>query len=175
LAADHDEVVELGATRDSDLCHDHAATTKGDVVPDLDEIINHRPVADHRIGPGAPVDRRIGADLDIIANENATDSRHLDVARRIGRETEPVLPDADARVDRDPRPDQAMAERDVGADPRALPDDNAVIDHGIGPDPAIVADLDPGADRDMRRDLASRTEGSISAVGAMPRRNAGGG
>src|SRR5262249_19654191 len=115
LPADHDEVAELGASRYPDLRHDDATPADRHVVPDLDQIINHRTVADDRVRPGAAVDRRIGADLDIIADDDAAELRHAHMAGRIGREAEAVLADARAWKDRRPRADDGVADGDVGA------------------------------------------------------------
>jgi hypothetical protein len=72
-------------------------------VPDLNEIINHRARANHRIRAGAAVDRRVGADLDIVADDDASELRQLDRDRRIGRKAEPGLTDANSGMDDDAR------------------------------------------------------------------------
>src|SRR5262249_55927570 len=106
LPADHHEIVELRAPRDAGLRHQHAAATNRHVVPDLDQIINHRTVADDGVGPGAAVDRRIGADLDIVADDDAAELRDADMAARIGGEAEAVLADPGAGKDGDARADE---------------------------------------------------------------------
>src|SRR5215472_7604686 len=45
LPAHHGEIAELCAARDADLGDKDATATHDHVVPDLDQIINHRPVA----------------------------------------------------------------------------------------------------------------------------------
>ena len=69
LSPDHDKIIEPGASRDADLTGQDATTTENDVVPDLHQIINHRARADHRVVPGAAIDRGIGADIDIVADQ----------------------------------------------------------------------------------------------------------
>ena len=66
---------------------------------------------------GAAVDRGVGADIGIVADDDPAELRHLDRAGRIRRKAEAGLADPHPRVQHDPRADQAMAERDIGADP----------------------------------------------------------
>ena len=96
-----------------------------DVVPDLHEIINFRAFADHRILKSAAVDGCIGADLDVVLDDDPADLRHLEVAAGAHGEAEAVL-----------------------ADPHAGMDDDPVADERVGdgrerPDVAIAADRDP--------------------------------
>ena len=49
----------------------HAVGPDAAVVGDLDEVIDLAAVTDHRIVQRAAVDRRIGADFDIVANDDA--------------------------------------------------------------------------------------------------------
>mgnify|MGYP001552958627 CR=1 FL=1 len=72
LAADHDKIAEFGAARNAHLTGENAAAAENDVVPDLNQIINHRAGADHRIVARAAIDRRIGADIDIVAYDDLT-------------------------------------------------------------------------------------------------------
>ena len=51
-----------------------------DVVPDLHEIINFRALADHRILKSAAVDGCIGANFDVVLDDDPPDLRHLQVA-----------------------------------------------------------------------------------------------
>ena len=72
LAADHDEIAEPRAAGNADLRDQHAAAADLHVVPDLHEIINHR--ARRRSPCRGPAPRsivRVGADLDIVADDDA--------------------------------------------------------------------------------------------------------
>src|SRR5690348_2660359 len=155
LTADHDEIVEPRAAGDPDLRAEHAPATDDDVVPDMHEIINHRAVADRRVGGGTSIDRRVRADLDVIAYHDAAELRDADMTRRIGREAEAVLADARAGKDDDTSPDEAVAQRHIGIDPRIIADDDALADHRIGSDPRIPPDGYRCADDDMVADLAA--------------------
>ena len=55
--------------------NDHTMAADDDVVPDLDEIINFRALADDRILKGAAVDGRVGPDLDVVLDDDPADLR----------------------------------------------------------------------------------------------------
>ena len=87
LTPDHDKVLEPGAPRDPDLTGEDAASPESDVVPDLYQIINHRTWTDHGVGPRPAIDRGVGADVHIIADQDPPELRDFNRTRRIGRET----------------------------------------------------------------------------------------
>src|SRR5690349_6823179 len=82
LAAHDDKVTQLGRPCDADLANDHAMSSDDDVVPDLHQIINFGALADDRVVQGAPVDGRIGPDLDVVLDDDAADLRHFEVPAR---------------------------------------------------------------------------------------------
>ena len=82
LPSHHDKIAEPGAARDADLAGQDAAAAEHDIVPDLHQIIDHRARADDRVMPRAAVDRRIGADIDIVADHDPPELRDLDRAAR---------------------------------------------------------------------------------------------
>src|SRR3954469_14892316 len=104
LAADRDEVLQRRRAGDADLRHDHAMLADGDVVGDLHQVVDLRPLPDQRVAAAAAVDRRVGPDLDVVADDHAPELRHLDMALRPHRIAEPILPDAHAgwRMTRSP-------------------------------------------------------------------------
>ena len=53
-----------------------------DVVADLHEIVDLGAFADDRVAIGAAVDRRPGADLDVVLDDDAADLRHFQMALR---------------------------------------------------------------------------------------------
>ena len=87
-----------------------------DVVRDLDEVIDLRPLADHRVAARAAVDRGVGADLDVVLDDDAADLRHLQVALRAHGEAEAVLADAHAGME-----DDAVADEGVRDGRRSAP------------------------------------------------------
>ena len=108
-------------------------------------ILVPSPITVSRVG--AAVDRRVGADLDVVLDDDAADLRHLEVPPRPDGEAEPVLADAHAGMD-----DDAVAEQRVqhasrwarsssrgrsdtcGPITAPAPIDGARADLGAGPD-----------------------------------------
>ena len=121
-----------------------------DVVPDLDEIINFRALADDRVLKGAPIDGRIGADLDVVLDDDPADLRHLEVPAGAHGEAEAVLADAHARMDDDPVADEGMGDGRQGADVAVAADGDAVADHGAGGDARAAPDAGLGGDDGAR-------------------------
>jgi hypothetical protein len=60
------------------------------VVADLDLIVELDAILDHRVIGGAAVDRGIGTDLYIVADEHAADLRNLVPASVLPREPEAI-------------------------------------------------------------------------------------
>ncbi len=153
---------------------DHAMTADHHVVGDLHEVIDLGALADHRVARGAAVDRRVGADLDIVLDDDPADLRHLQVAVRAHGEAEAVLADAGARMDDDAVAEQRVAEGRAGADraipadpdvgpdrPRSAPITRARADLGTGTDTAPGSTVTPSS---------SRASGWTWAPGATPLR-----
>ena len=69
-------------------------------------------------------------------------------------EPEPVLPDANPRMNDGPCTDQAMGKRGTGTDDAIVTKDNPVPDDRIGTDPALPADLGAGPDHRADPDIA---------------------
>src|SRR5208282_4638017 len=86
------------------------------------EIVDLRPLPNHRVPIRAAVDRDARADLDVVLDDDATDLRHLEVAARPEREAEAVLPDMRSRMNDHPVADQSGSDGRRGAD-RAVPAD----------------------------------------------------
>src|ERR1700757_4362987 len=140
LSSDHHKITEPRAPRDPHLTREDTATAEYHVVSDLHEIINHRPRADLRIVPGSPIDRGIGADIDIVSDQDTPELRDFDRRFRVGRKSEPPRADSPPGVHQDARADQAVTERHIGRDP------------------AVVADLDPGENHCICADAAALAE-----------------
>ncbi len=85
---------------------DEAVSADAHVVGDLHEIVDLGVFADDRVGHGAAVDGRVGADLDIVLDDDAADLRNALRAGRAGGEAETVLADPGAGMD-----DHPVAER----------------------------------------------------------------
>ena len=122
LAADRDEILDGRGAGDADLGDDHAMAADHHVVGDLDQVIDLGALADHRVAARAAVDGGVGADLDVVLDDDAPDLRHLQVPLRPHGEAEAVLADAHARMEDDPVADEGVGNGHVGGD-RAVPSD----------------------------------------------------
>ena len=93
-----------------------------DVVSDLDQIVDLGALADHGIAGRAAIDRRVGADLDVVLDDDAARLRDFLMALRTWQIAEAVLADTSAGMDDHAIPDQRMQHRGAGAD-RAVASD----------------------------------------------------
>ena len=146
------------AARHAHLRREQDVAADGDAVRDLDEVVDLGARADPRLAHGRTIDGRVGADLDVVLDDDAADLRNL-VMRAVGaaREAEAVAAD-----------DGAVLEDDAVAEADALADRDARVQH------AVVADLDLPADR--RRAVHDRARADARAVaddGERPDRHAG--
>jgi hypothetical protein len=67
-----------------------------DVVADLHQIVDLRPLADDGVPVRATVNRDPGADLNVVLNDYAADLRHFEMSSRPKGESEAVLSDMGA-------------------------------------------------------------------------------
>ena len=81
-----------------------------DVVPDLHQVVEARAGADHRVLQRATIDRAVGADLDVILQDDPAKLRHAVEASGGDGEAKTLLADARARIDIDPGTQQGVAE-----------------------------------------------------------------
>ena len=114
---------------------------------DLDQIIDLGALADHRVAAGAAVDRGVGADLDVVLDDDAADLRHLQVPLRPHGEAEAVLPDAHAGME-----DDAVADEARGRRSRSAPIEQSRPIFTCGPITRMGADEGAGADFGRRSD-----------------------
>src|SRR5271165_3414329 len=128
------------------------------VVSDMNQIVDLGTLADHGIARGAAVDCRVGADLDVVLNDDAPDLWDLLMSFRTGKITETVLADARARMDDDAVADQRAEDRNIGADGAVAPDADVRADDGAGTDQRARADLGARPDHGKRVDGHGRLE-----------------
>ena len=143
-----------------------------DVVGDLHEVIDLGALADHRVAAGAAIDRGVGADLDIVLDDDPADLRHLQVPAGPHGEAETVLAEAGARMDDDAVAEERVGQGRAGADRAVAPDPHVGADAGVRADHGAGADLGTGADRRRRdrrgRRASRRASGWMWAPGATP-------
>ena len=81
LRAQHNEIPNRRTLPEMPVCADnHAMPADRHIVADLDQIVDLGALADHGIADGAAVDGRIGADLDVVLDDDAADLRHFQMA-----------------------------------------------------------------------------------------------
>ena len=119
LTAERGEIVEDAGAGNAALRDEHAMPADDDVVADLHEVVDLGALADDGVAVGAAIDRRAGADLDVVLDDDAADLRHLEVAARAHREAEAVLADARAGMHDDAVADQRADDGGAGADRRS--------------------------------------------------------
>ncbi len=78
LTAKHGKVTDNGTARQADLSCKDGMAPDFRVMGDLHLVINHGAITDHGIAKGTAVDRGIGANPDIITDDNPPDMRKAD-------------------------------------------------------------------------------------------------
>ncbi len=162
LTAEGGEVADHGRAGNARLRDENAVAADDDIVADLHEIIDLRPLADDRVAIGAAIDRRAGADLDVVLDDHAADLRHLEMPARPHREAEAVLTDVRAGMDDHAIADEGAGDRSERADDAVAPDAHLRADHGVRADHRPGADL-RARDRSPRRGRRSRPASSRAA------------
>src|SRR6516165_5009969 len=104
--------------------------TDDDVVGDLHEVVDLGSFADDCIRQGSSVDRGIGSDLNIIANDYAADLRHFDVSIAAQGKSEPVLSNACAGVENHAVSDNRMHDGRAGAHVAITTEHDPESNHG---------------------------------------------
>ena len=89
------------------LRDNQAVPPDGDVVRDLDEIVDLGALPDDRVPGRAAVDRGVGADFHVVLNDDAAGLRDFLMALRARQIAEAVLPDAGTGMDDHAIADQA--------------------------------------------------------------------
>src|SRR5262249_58003253 len=80
LGCDDDVIPQLGAAAKADLAHNEAVAPDDDVVGDVNQIVYLCALGDDRVAEGAAIDGGIGADLDVIADDDIAELKHFAVA-----------------------------------------------------------------------------------------------
>ena len=127
---------------------------------DLHEVVDLRAGLDARLPHRRPVDRGVGADLDVVFDDDAADLRDL-LVRAVGvaREAEAVAADHRAVLH-----DHAVAELHALADRHARMQDAVVADAGVRTDDDVGVDDRAGADPGARLDDGERADATRRAA-----------
>src|SRR5881409_3765122 len=101
LAGEGDEITQLGAAGDAGLGDDQTMLTQGNVVGDLDEVVDLCAPTDRGRPERAPIDGSVRADLDVVMNDDVPDLRDLAMGAGIEHVTESVRADDGAGMNAD--------------------------------------------------------------------------
>ena len=102
LAADHDPLSQLRASRDADLGDNHRIGADHHIVGDLDEVVDLHPFLDPGPSEGPAVDRRIGAYLNVVIDLDVAGLGGLYICPAGIGKSEAVTADDDAGMQDDP-------------------------------------------------------------------------
>jgi hypothetical protein len=128
LAADDGIVADDGAAGDASLGGDDDIPADPAVVADVDEVVDLGPLADAGLFESAAVDGGVGADLDVVFDDQGALLGKLGVSAgcRIADIAEAVCAEDSTGVDND-----AVAESDAGVDGDARMEDAVPADRDI--------------------------------------------
>ncbi len=100
LAAQHHVVANHGAAGDAHLRGQQGISSDDDAVRDLHQVVDLGARLDARFPDGRAIDRRVGADLDVVLDHDRRDLRNLLVRAVVAmREAEAVAADDGAVLD----------------------------------------------------------------------------
>src|SRR6187549_928095 len=119
----------------------HAMAPNLAVVPNLNEVVDLGPFADHGIADRAAVDGRVRADLDIVLDDDPADLRDFPIAGGAGQKAKAILSDAHAPMDHDAVADQRMHNGGRRSDRAVAPDPHLRAYHGSRPDDGAGTDF----------------------------------
>ena len=94
-----DVVADVRAAGDPDAGHEEAALADAHVVPDVHQVVELGPAADHGVVDAAAVDAGVGADLHLVLQDAAADVGNPLVPAGAGEVAEPGAADHRARLD----------------------------------------------------------------------------
>src|SRR5690606_18521405 len=114
-AANHATPPDVRAASHAGAGGNRRVCADGDVVADLDLVVEAHARPDHGVVERAPVDGGVGADLHVIADAHASQLRHLDPAGAVACIAETIRPDDRSRMH-----DAARAELAAGQHGDAL-------------------------------------------------------
>src|SRR3954463_7944909 len=129
LGGDDAIVGELCAAGETNLAHDEAMVTYGNIVRDMDEVVDFRAVADDSRAESSAIDGDIGADLDVVANDDVADLQNFAMTAFVENVAVAVGADDGSGVDGD-----------------AVADLATVIDNDVGIEAGVAANFGVAAD-----------------------------
>ena len=164
LAGEDAVLADFGGAGYAALGSHHGVVADLDIVGDLAEVVDFHAVADDCGLHLGLVDRRAGADLDIVADDDIADVldllpcavRKRGVAETVGADDgvgmdDHVVTDDHSRIDDDSRVDDA-----VRADHGVVADIDILVDLGVVPHLGMVSDIGMAAEIDLFTELGGQ-------------------
>ena len=131
-------------------------------MTDLHLVVDLDAVLDDGVADRAAVYGRVRTDLDVIADRNPAELRHLDIAVPVLRLAEAVGADHDPRMQQASRADAGpRAQRDVRDAAAAGTEHDTVQQDRVGAEERSCADRRAGADVAMRADPGARVDRGV--------------
>jgi hypothetical protein len=129
--------------------------TDHDVVGDLHEIIDFCPLPDHRAAKSRPIQRTIGANLDIGADNHGTDLRDFFMAALVKFITKTIGTNYGSGLEPD-----TLAQGALGRDDAAWHQPAIVAQDGTSPDKHLGLQMNAFTEASAGFDHAKGTDGS---------------
>src|SRR5262249_28325062 len=146
LPRDHDVVARTRRAGDADLADDQVVPADAAIVRDLHEVVDLRAAPDKRYRERAAVDRRAGADLDVVLEFDRTELRNLLMLAGVEPIAEAVRPDHGVGVNEDAMTDnrpviqhRVRVDDDIIAEPTIRSDDGPAMNRAARPNRAVRA------------------------------------
>src|SRR5690606_21377919 len=167
-AGDHTPPPDLRAAGDARPRRHRGVRADMHVVRNLHEVVDLHAVLDDGVLDGAAVDGRVRTDLDVVADQDAAELRHLDPAavREILGEAEAVRADHGAGMHDAAAPDANVVEdADARGEPRAGADHDTLAERRAGADDRGITNRAARADRRVRAARCARSDVGIRGHG----------
>jgi len=154
LAAENTVVADLDTAGDADLGNQKAVRANVGIVADGNQVAHFCTVTDDGIAESAAVDGTVGADFDIVFDENAANLGDFVMNAAVGGIAETILADYGAGMDNDAIANSATVVNCYVRINYAISTDfGGRADGAVGIDAGIIADLSLGRDNDKIVDI----------------------
>ena len=98
VSADCDKIFHSGRSRNAGLCSDNAVSADVHVVRHVNRIIDLGACSDRGVSHGTPINRRVGADFDIVTDDDIAELPHLQMTFRSSDKSKAVLSNLRSRM-----------------------------------------------------------------------------
>src|ERR1700761_4096566 len=131
LAANQHHGADRGRAAYADLRHHQAVMTNAHIVADMDKAVETHAALDMSVADGAAVHGAVGAELDIVLDDDAAKLRHPQQPLQAGHKREALIADGVVRTHHHALPQDGMGDDAIGSDAAAIADLDSASDHRI--------------------------------------------